>query len=99
MCLGILCKMCENVSSKRNDICVECEVAPLRLRKTHVIYNFLRRQGSLAPLETLSAAHKLLKRAKKNEIRHYDPDFFIFERITLRDIFDDKLRKLETDLS
>lgn len=65
MCLGILCKMCKNVSVKNKEICVDCEVAPLRNQKAHVIYNFLRREGACASIETLRDAYKLLKTAKK----------------------------------
>lgn len=95
MCLGILCKMCKNVSVKNKEICVDCEVAPLRNQKAHVIYNFLRREGACASIETLRDAYKLLKTAKKNDLRNYDTYCFVIEKIQLRQIFEKDLKKLE----
>lgn len=97
MCLGVLCKKCENVS-RYSKICVDCAKAPLRNRKVHVIYNFLRREGALASLDTLRDSFTLLKSVNKSEVRQYDPDMFFIERIHLRSIFGRVLKELDIDI-
>lgn len=98
-CLGVLCKKCNNVSHTCPKICIDCEAAPLRNNKTHVIYNILRLEGACASVNVLRDAYKLLKTAKKSDLRKYDVNCFSIEKIQLQKIFGDDLAKLETDLT
>ncbi len=98
-CLGVLCKKCNNISHKCPKICVDCAAAPLRNGKTHVIYNILRLEGACASLNNLRDAYNLLKTAKKGELRPYDYNCFLIEKILLQKIFAKDLRELEADLT